>query len=202
MLALLTPRSPSTARFLHCAPSYPQCAIQLHCTAPSRHNVLLCPCARNYISGLTCAISRVAPAAQAVAAQRVDLAQAAVFGLQRNGYSAEPIIKQAVRDILGMDRPAAKHDGSGDGRDSSATDCDGHSAGHDSSAAIDACGTGLLQLPDVARALALQQCAFADGDLRQGCDEGLQLLRLGCFMIDCTRHASASNMFILQHSHS
>jgi hypothetical protein len=55
----------------------------------------------------------------------------------------------------------------------------------------------LVQADDVRRALVAQQCSQIDSDLRQGCDEELQLLRLGSFIIDCLSQPNPSHEFIL-----
>ena len=63
------------------------------------------------------------------------------------------------------------------------------------------CGTICLlavqETDDVRRALIAQLCSKIDNDLRNGCDEELQLLRLGSFIIECLSQASPSHEFIL-----
>eukprot|EP00750_Incisomonas_marina_P013812 INCI17546.4.p2 GENE.INCI17546.4~~INCI17546.4.p2 ORF type:complete len:112 (+),score=16.59 INCI17546.4:780-1115(+) len=55
----------------------------------------------------------------------------------------------------------------------------------------------LKETDDVRRALIAQLCSKIDNDLRNGCDEELQLLRLGSFIIECLSQASPSHEFIL-----
>jgi replication factor C subunit 2/4 len=55
----------------------------------------------------------------------------------------------------------------------------------------------ITKADDVRRALIAQLCSKIDNDLRQGCDEELQLLRLGSFIIEILSHKALSHDFIL-----
>ena len=135
-----------------------------------------CPmCAREPLYWLHCV--------QAVEAQRVDLVQSAVLDLQRHGFSAQPVLKQIVRDLLlvASDRDAD-------------AGCNGGVIAKSASRAGPPC------MSPAATALAVRQCALVDGDLGHGCDEGMQLLRLGCFLVQCTSQTCTTNRFILDHA--
>jgi hypothetical protein len=120
---------------------------------------------------------------QAVTAQRVDLVQSAVLDLQRHGFSAQPVLKQIVRDLLLVASDHVADAG-----------CNGGVIAKSASRAGPPC------MSAAAIALAVRQCALVDGDLGQGCDEGMQLLRLGCFLVQCTSQTCTTNRFILEHA--
>ena len=58
-----------------------------------------------------------------------------------------------------------------------------------------------LRMTAAGLALAVQQCSFVDSDLRKGCDEELQLLRLGFFLVQCVGRQAVPNGIILQQHH-